>query len=453
MQLGWNIGKKSQYNISLPMLSSDEEDVILNIEKMFKDATKYKEFDNAERAEKEINKLLLDFCEHQGIIIDKEQEIYLTKTALYHIYGFAGIEELLNAPEIEEIAVIGLGMPVYVYLRRKGWRQTNLYYKNIDFAINLINKMSRTIGRRITYKNPRLNAILPDRSRLHASIPPVSELEITIRKFTQNPLTVFELLKYNTTSSEVMAVLWMLMQADISVLIAGNTASGKTTTLNSLFSFVPLNERKLITEETPEINIPHKHVVHLLSNMDFNIKLSDLVADSLRMRPDRVIVGEVRDRQEVSALMDTILSGQARGSYATFHAQSVHETLSRLLSLGVMDIDLRSINVIIVQKRMMRYNPKTRQSQEIRRIIEVAEINKQNGEIIPLFNYEPEKECWKACYESSELLSSVAESLGISKRELLSEIKKRKLFLDKNISKNWDFETAVAELQKFTYLI
>ncbi|MCD6227633.1 CpaF family protein [Candidatus Micrarchaeota archaeon] len=452
MSLGWHIGKGGEYKVNLPVLSDDEIEVINHIENMFKEITKYKEFDSPDKAKKEIHKLLMKYCESEEIMIDEDQEEYLTKMTVYHIYGFAGMEELLKDNSIEEIGIIGLGKPVYVYIRKQGWKQTNLYYDDLEFTINLINKMSRTIGRRITYKNPRLNAILPDGSRLHASIPPISNVEVTIRKFRENPMTVFDLLAFKTVSDEAMALLWFLMQSDISILIAGNTASGKTTTLNALFSYIPLNERVLITEETPEINIPHKHIVKLISNPELNITLSNLVSDSLRMRPDRVIVGEVRTSEEVSALMDTILSGQARGSYATFHAQSSVEALNRLRSLGVLDIDLPSIDVIVIQRRMMKYNIKTRNSVEVRRIVEIVEVDKKNiGRTNPLFVYDYEEDKWKPNYQDSELLSRLSSSLGMTKKDTLAEIKKRKEFLKKNMKKKWDFATAVNEIQKFGY--
>ncbi len=450
--LGWHIEKKGEYKINLPILSDDEKQAILEINSMFKEVTKYKEFDKPDKAKNEIQRVLIKFCDREGIVIDDDQEEYLTKMAFYHIYGFAGMEEILKDDEIEEIGIIGLGKPVYVFVRRQGWKSTNLVYDDLEFTINLINKMARTIGRRITYKSPRLNAILPDGSRMHASIPPISNVEVTIRKFKQSPLTVFDLLKYKTISNEAMAVLWFLMQADISILISGNTASGKTTTMNSIFSFVPLNERILITEETPEINIPHQHIVNLVANPELNITLSKLVADSLRMRPDRVIVGEVRDSEEVKALMDTILSGQARGSYATFHSQSAKETLSRLRSLGVLEIDLPSIDVIVVQRRMMKYDIKKRQSIEIRRIVEIAEVDKENiGKTNPIFSYDYKKDEWIANYENSEIINKLSASLGIPKKDMLKEIKAREKFLNQNMNKKWDFTQAVNEIQKFAY--
>jgi len=337
-------------------------------------------------------------------------------------------------------------------MRNKGWQATNCFFTNQEFVIDLINKMARALGRRITYQSPRLNAILPGGARLHASIPPISSLELTIRKYRENPITIFELSKFRTLTSEALAVLWLVMQSDLSVLIAGNTSSGKTTTLNALFSFVPLRERVLITEETPEINIPHPHTVKLLSNPDLSIGMKDLVADSLRMRPDRVIVGEVRTSEEVSALIETVLSGQARGSYATFHAQSANEALQRLRSLGVLEADLSSLDLILVQRRMLRYDPKTHASIEVRRATEIAEIMKGAAPSIrPLFAYSQKDDALLPKYSNSPLLARIRDSFNISEKELRAEIAKRKKFIESMRQKSLTFQDSVRELQSFAY--
>ena len=121
-------------------------------------------------------------------------------------------------------------------------------------------------------------------------------------------------------SSNSLAFFWMLLQSSSSILVCGNTGSGKTTTLNALFSFVPLNERVVVVEETPELNIFQEHCVKIIANKELGITLSNLVEDTLRMRPDRVIVGEVRNAEEAQALGECLLAGQARGTYATLHA-------------------------------------------------------------------------------------------------------------------------------------
>ncbi len=451
--LGWLIKKeKADYVLGLPKLSEDEQKVVFGVEELFKEASKYEEIDSKEKAEEKIKKLIKLHLTDLRIKADEEQINYLTETATAHIFGFGFLDKLLTDDDIEEIAVIGLDKPVYVYIRNKGWQRTNGYFTDIELIIDIINKMSRKLGRRITYQSPRLNAILPDGSRLHASIPPISNIELTIRKSKENPFTILDLINYKTINEEALSLLWLLMQSDLSILISGNTASGKTTTLNSLFSFVPLNERILITEETPEINIPHKHKVNMVANFELGITISSLVSDNLRMRPDRVIVGEVRNEEEVQALIDTILSGQARGSYATFHAQSSKETLRRLHSLGVLDIDLQSIDLIIVQRRMMKYDVKTRETKEIRRIIQISEVDKQNPmKTIDLFEYDYEKDELKKAYKNSMLIESVRKSLGLTKKELDDELKDRTEFLKKIKKEKLNFTQSVNEIQNFAF--
>lgn len=451
--LGWLIKKEeAEYNLDLPKLSEDEQKVVYGIEELFKEASKYEDIDSKEKAEQKIKKLITLHLSDLKIKAEEDQINYLTEMATAHIFGFGFLDKLLKDDNIEEIGIIGLDKPVYVYLRNKGWQRTNGYFTDMELIIDIINKMARQLGRRITFQNPRLNAILPDGSRLHASIPPISKVELTIRKSKENPFTIFDLINYKTINEDALALIWLLMQSDLSVLISGNTASGKTTTLNSLFSFISLNERILISEETPEINIPHEHKVNLVSNSELGINISSLVADNLRMRPDRVIVGEVRNEEEVQALIDTILSGQARGSYATFHAQSSKETLRRLHSLGVLDIDLQSIDLIIVQRRMMKYDVKTRETKEIRRIIEISEVDKEETmKTQPLFIYDYEKDELKQMYKNSKLIEHVRRSLGITRKELDEELKVRADFLRKTKKQNVNFDESVQKIQEFAF--
>ncbi len=175
-------------------------------------------------------------------------------------------------------------------------------------------------------------------------------------------------------------------------MIAGNTGSGKTTTLNAIFSFVDDSERIIITEETPEINIFHKHKVSLRVNKSANIDMKDLIKSTLRLRPDRLIIGEIRDQNEVEAFVDTILAGQGKGSIATFHAQSSLEALQRLRKLGVLEQDLNTIDLIIIQRRWTQYNISERKSIEIRKIVSVSEII--DGKIYDIFKYDYKNNEW-----------------------------------------------------------
>jgi Flp pilus assembly CpaF family ATPase len=294
-----------------PELSGMEARLIAEVvDKFVADEAKTGAFEGIEKA-------LDRFCIENNMGIDTEQRKYILYIINMSVSGFGFISSILSNDNIEEIAIIGLGKgkPVFAYEKNFGWLKTNSFFTDETVVKNLVNKMASQLGRHITLHKPRLNAVLPDGSRLSASFPPISfEPVVTLRKFREKPFTPAELIANNTISSQAMAFLWMAMQTDCSILIAGNTGSGKTTLLNALFAFVPENERVVITEETPEISVPHKHIakVHVVENL--GIGMSDLIVDTLRMRPDRVVIGEVRNNEEVAAFMDTLLAGQGKGS-------------------------------------------------------------------------------------------------------------------------------------------
>jgi Flp pilus assembly CpaF family ATPase/NAD-dependent dihydropyrimidine dehydrogenase PreA subunit len=337
-----------------------------------------------ERPEAEFE--LGEFCDKNGIVLDRRQRKELEGLLRNETKGYSILEYFLQDDELEEIVVNGINEPVRVFHGKKGWLRTDVKLTSEVKAVDLINKIARNLGRRITLQHPRLNAVLPDGSRMHACMPPlVRSPTLTIRKFSENPFTPKDLLTTETISAEALAFLWMVMQCDFNVLICGNTGSGKTTTLNALFAFVPLSERIIIVEETPEINIPHEHSVRLVVNRELGISMSDLVSDTLRMRPDRVIVGEIRTAEETKALLDTMLAGQGKGSYATFHSVNTKEAVTRLKSLGIPRIDLAAIDIMVLQRRWNRYIGN--RPVEMRRVKEICEIT-EDGETRKLFDYD-----------------------------------------------------------------
>jgi flagellar protein FlaI len=444
LALGWQILKDADYRLDLPRLSAAEETAIEAAEQRFKEAVRTRNPESREESQELLKGLLHDHARDASIYLDSGQAEYLSKTAMLHIYGFAFLDLLLADPEIEEISVIGLHKPAYVYRRNSGWESVNAAFTEESAICDVVNKMARGIGRHITVQNPRLDAMLPDGSRLHASLPPVSPGEITIRKFRERPFSPPELVDLGTLSAKAMALLSLVMQADSSVLIAGNTASGKTTTMNALFSFVPANERILIAEETPEINVPHCHRLRLVANREMGITLKDLVYDSLRMRPDRMIVGEIRNREEAEALFDVILAGQARGSYATAHAQSADEALSRLASFGIARMDMRSLDCIVVQRRMLLYDMRSRRCREVRRVVEIAGVGERAE---PVFLHDPKKGAL-AMRRADSLLEKAAERLGSSRKEVEKELARRERRL---MGMERDFRRFYRDVQKDFY--
>ena len=453
--LGWKaLPKENAYDCALAALSPDEQEFLQTLACEFGEYAKANDASTYELAKKGVESLLEKMLEAQNIEVDEEQRRYLADAAVSHIAGFAPLDGMLSDAQVEEIAVAGLNKPVRVYIRKKGWKNSNAIFCSNEHLVHTINKMARVLGRRITSQSPRINALLPAGHRLHASIPPLSQGELTIRLHAQSAWSVYDIMQAKTTSAQALAFLWMAFQSDSSVLVAGNTASGKTTLLNTLFSFVPASERIVLIEETPEIRLLHEHVVGMVCNEDLGISMPELVRDSLRMRPDRVIAGEIRGRQEVEAFVETLLSGQARGSYATFHAQSAGEALRRLCNLGAQAQDAKSLDYIIVQRRLARYDEKKKKQNEIRKMTGIYQVQKElsadgQAQTIPVFEYDEKEDnlCRGTGFDAA--LLCVCSRLGISEKKGKEIYAKRVAFLKRLGGK--DSRQIEQKIQEFAY--
>ncbi|HLD58289.1 MAG TPA: type II/IV secretion system ATPase subunit [archaeon] len=373
-----------------------------------------------------------DYCVEKKILLEKEQLCYFGELLNSNVFGFSALDCFLSDSMTEEIAIIGTGnkKPVFVFHKKFGWIKTNVFFGSNAFVRDLANKMARKLGRRLTLECPKLNANLPDGSRLTATIPPISkEASVTIRKFRAEPFTPIDLAENKTFSWEFCAFAWLAIELECSFLIAGNTGSGKTSTLNCLLAFVPRQERIIAVEETPEITLPHEHMIKMGVVKEQGFGMHSLITDTLRMRPDRVVVGEIRNSEEAGAFMDTLLAGQGRGSYATFHAQSSKEAIARLNSFGIKELDMSAIDLLFIQRRWPE--AKAGESIEKRRIIEAAELvfSEKGFEAKTLFEFDFEKDCLKKISESSKLMEKARNFKGMDRNAFLQELEKRKKIL------------------------
>ena len=417
-------GKKIFYITKIPSLTPQEGEFIRNFLEFFKNIKS-----------KNLKAALDFFCKRNRIALTSTQQNYFLEILESLTKNYGPLSFLLDEDNIEEITIIGLNKPVYVYDKNHGWLETNLYYANEQCVKDLINKMARTIGRRIALQNPQLNAMLKDGSRLNAVIEPIaiSGPSITIRKFRAKPFLPKDLLKFNTISAEALAFLWYCLQTESSALIAGNTGSGKTTTLNALFHFVPLDERIIITEETPEINLPHPHQVRLCVSKGLDINMSKLIVNTLRMRPDRIIVGEIRDADEVKAFVDTLLAGQGKGSYATFHALSANEAIKRIRSLGILEQDINTLDLIIVQRRWTKIDLEKKGRKEVRRIVEIAEVieKDERAAINTLFRFDYKKDFLQKENESVKIKEKIMNAFSFDEKSYKKALQRKKKELSK----------------------
>ncbi|MFH1587706.1 MAG: ATPase, T2SS/T4P/T4SS family [Candidatus Diapherotrites archaeon] len=250
--IGFNHENELLYAIDFPLVSNEEAWLAKQVLNEFRKKT------DSEKKNFPARNCLDGFLEENLLSISKQQKEYLIELIELNAFRNGLMQFLLDDNALEEIALIGTGKekPVHVFHRIFGWMKTNLFYSNEMEAINLINKLARKTGRQVSFQKPQINAVLENGNRLNACISPVafSGASITIRKFSQKPFTPIDLIKGKTCSAELISFLEFAMKTDLSLLVCGNTGSGKTSFLNAIFLFVPKNERIIIIEETPEIN-------------------------------------------------------------------------------------------------------------------------------------------------------------------------------------------------------
>lgn len=366
--------------------------------------------------------------------------------------SYGKINPLLHDDNLEEIMIIGTNKPVYVFHRQKGMMITNITLENSEIR-QIIEKIANNVQRKIDKQTPIIDARLPDGSRVNATIPPVSAdgPTITIRKFKKNPYTVIDLIRNNTLTSELAAFLWVVIEGlnirPSNIIIAGGTGSGKTTTLNTLTSFIPPFERIITIEDTLEMQIPHEHIIRTETrppNIENKgeITMDTLLKNSLRQRPDRIIVGEVRSKEAIT-LFSALNTGHS--GMGTLHANSTQETITRLINppMNVPNIMINSIDFIIMQNRI--YNSKLG---TIRRITEVAEIAGMEMEKIQLnkiYQYNPSKDTIEYSAINCNALNKISSLKGVTYNDIKKEIEIRKEYLEKYPK----IDTNIHEIQSY----
>ncbi|MDW8065855.1 MAG: CpaF family protein [Anaerolineae bacterium] len=330
------------------------------------------------------------------VVLSRLERQRLFEQIVAEILGFGPLEPLLKDDTITEIMVNG---PKKVYVERRGKiERTNVVFEDDEHLMRIIERIVAPLGRRVDESMPYVDARLPDGSRVNIVIPPISLIGpvVTIRKFYRTPLTVDDLVRLGSATPEVMEFLKACVQAKINIVVSGGTGSGKTTLLNILSGFIPEGERIITIENAAELQLRQEHVVTLETrppNIEGKgeITMRDLVINALRMRPDRIIVGECRGG-EAFDMLQAMNTGH-EGSMTTIHANTPRDALARLENMVLMagtDLPHRAIREqiamaidLIVQTARMRDGS--------RRIISLTEIQGLEGEVITtteLFRFE-----------------------------------------------------------------
>ncbi|AMK14749.1 CpaF family protein [Methanobrevibacter olleyae] len=384
----------------------------------------------------------------------------LAKNMLKELIGYGEISSLINDDNLEEIMVIGVNKPVFVYHRNYGMMETDLFFEDEEKIMNIIDSIARETNRRIDQQSPILDARLSNGSRVNATIPPLSANgpTITIRKFKKNPLTIVDLIKYNTLNSEIAAFLWLCVDGlgvkPANIIVSGGTSSGKTTLLNALSIFINPKERIITIEDTLELQIPHKHILRMeartvnIENQG-EITIEDLVKNSLRQRPDRIIVGEVRGKEAIT-LFTALNTGHS--GFGTLHANNSRETITRLTNapMNVPKIMISSIDFIIMERRIYRSD-----GISFRRITEIAElvgIEEGTIQLSKLFQWDSEKDEFQNLTIVSKTLEEIANLKGVNITVLNKEWENRQLVLNYLVENDISSQKDISNILENYYL-
>lgn len=447
--IGSNFDIVPQYNVFKQKYSSEEKLLLSELRENLVDLA----ISSDESLQVNEDKLLNDIKNFlfaklannsQNNAISNEYLDNLARKLFQDLVGYGEIDPLIRDDNLEEIMVIGIDKPVFVYHREYGMMKTNILFKDAGEVMNLIDSIARQINRRIDQESPILDGRLPDGSRVNATIPPISAdgPSMTIRKFKRDPLTIIDLINSKTISVELAAFFWLCFDGlgvkSANALISGGTSSGKTTTLNALSSFINPKERIITIEDTLELQIPHEHVIRMETrppNVENRgeLTMNDLVKNSLRQRPDRIIVGEVRGSEAIT-LFTALNTGHS--GFGTLHSNDARETITRLTNapMSVPNIMISAIDFIIMQNRIYRSD-----GVSFRRISEVAEVSGIEEGVIQLnkiFEWDPQSDTIKNVGITSKTLTEIANVSGNSLNSLYDEIKNREIVLQHMVDQN-----------------
>lgn len=344
---------------------------------------------NPTRLRQQVDEILSTLLDAENIILSRNERAQLTDSLMADITGFGPLETLLADDSVSEIMVNG---PKKIYIESKGrLTLSDVTFQDDEHAMRVLYRIVSPLGRRVDESSPMVDARLPNGSRVNAVIRPISLIGpvITIRKFSKKPLGPADLVRFGAVTQDMMDFLSACVRARINTVVSGGTGSGKTTLLNVLSSFIPSDERLITVENAAELQLQQDHVISLESRVaniegKGEISINDLIINCLRMRPERIIVGECRGG-ETLAMLQAMNTGH-EGSMTTLHANTPRDAIARIETMCLMaglDLPLRAIREqvasaieLIVQQARLKDGS--------RRVLAISEVTGMEGDVVVL---------------------------------------------------------------------
>jgi flagellar protein FlaI len=447
------------YLVIIPILNDNEIKFLNYLKKTLLSSLNIRldEIELSEETYKFLEKNVDDIILKYKIEIDD----VIKQKLLYYInidfIGFGKINPLMKDPHIEDISCDGAKTPLYIYHREYGSLKSNVVFETEDELSAFVVKLAQKSGKHISIANPMLDATMPDGSRIQMTLSTEVTTKgstFTIRKFRSDPITPTDLIGYNTMSAEMIAFLWIAVENGVNALIAGSTASGKTSTLNAMSLFIPRETKIVSIEETREINLPHENWIPGVTRLGFGeiinnrligeIDLFDLMKAALRQRPEYILVGEIRGK-EAYVLFQAMATGHT--TYSTVHADSIKALIHRLEGkpINVPRAMLQSLDVVLLQTNIKKDDKNMRRC---RQIIEIIDIDSQTNEILTneVFRWNSKDDNFNYLGKSY-VLDRIRVQYGLSKDEINTEMERRVEIL------NWMRKNDIRKFKDFARVV
>lgn len=421
------------YHLSLLNITDETKRIIRKIREQIINQISFnllekKDSEGEETIKRQFKEKIMKLIKEQFRELDEDSLHLLSNYIVITSLGLSELEFLLKDKFLEEIVVNNSKEPIWVYHKKYGWLKTNVTFDAENRIRHFATIIGRNVDKGITLLNPLLDAHLKTGDRVNATLSPITTKgnTITIRKFAETPWTITDFIENKSIDYQSAAIIWLAIQYELSLLIVGGTGSGKTSFLNVISNFFPPNQRIISIEDTRELRLSDTlHWVPMNSRLPNpegkgGITMLDCMVNTLRMRPDRIIVGEVRRAEELEVMFEAMHTGHS--VYATFHARDITEGIARLTNppINLSKILLSSLGLVVVQNRNRRTGE--------RRTFQIAEISDE-GDAKLLMQYDAKNKKMLNVNTPKKLFETLNVFTGMTQDDVYKDLEEKILVL------------------------